>query len=189
MSQNKLLLKSIFLIILALVVSSCSNNERRVELEAYVKKIKSREIKEIEPLPEVKPYETFAYSDTNLRSPFVPSAPVEVAKNMVNDNGIHPDPNRRKEPLEAFPLDSLRMMGTLEKNGKRWAIVEDTDGTVHRIAKGNFVGQHDGKVEDITEEKVFITEIIPDGSGGWRERKAQLALVDQSELQKKTSHK
>lgn len=118
MSQNKLLLKSIFLIILALVVSSCSNNERRVELEAYVKKIKSREIKEIEPLPEVKPYETFAYSDTNLRSPFVPSAPVEVAKNMVNDNGIHPDPNRRKEPLEAFPLDSLRMMGTLEKNGK-----------------------------------------------------------------------
>ncbi|MGD9592458.1 MAG: pilus assembly protein PilP, partial [Candidatus Berkiella sp.] len=151
--------------------------------------IKSRQIKEIEPLPEVKPYETFTYSDTNLRSPFMPSSPVEVAKNIVSDNGIHPDTNRRKEPLESFPLDSLRMMGTLEKNGKRWAIVEDTDGIVHRITKGNFIGQHDGKVEAITEEKVLITEIIPDGSGGWRERKASLALVDQSDLQKKTSAK
>ncbi len=177
------------LIMLSIIIAGCSNNERRAELQNYVNKIKSRQIKEIEPLPEVKPYETFTYSDTNLRSPFMPSTPVEVAKNVVNDNGIHPDTNRRKEPLESFPLDSLRMMGTLEKNGRRWAIVEDTDGTVHRISKGNFVGQHDGKVEDITEEKVIITEIIPDGSGGWRERKAQLALVDQSELQKKTSKK
>lgn len=187
--KTPMLLKHCLLFMLVVMVASCSNNERRKELQTYVNKIKSREIKEIEPLPEVKPYETFTYNDTNLRSPFMPSTPVEVAKNIVNDNGIHPDANRRKEPLESFPLDSLRMMGTLEKNGKRWAIVEDTDGTVHRIAKGNYIGQHDGKVEDITEEKVIIKEIIPDGSGGWRERNAQLALVDQSELQKKTSKK
>ncbi len=166
------------------MLSACGNREKRAELQAYVNKIKSRQIKEIEPLPEVKPYETFTYNDSNLRSPFMPSTPVEVAKNVANDKGIHPDANRRKEPLEAFPLDSLRMMGTLEKQGRRWAVIEDTDGTVHRIAKGNYLGQHDGRVEDVTEEKVLITEIIPDGSGGWRERKAFLALIDESDLQK-----
>ncbi|MBS0285890.1 MAG: pilus assembly protein PilP [Proteobacteria bacterium] len=177
--------KTILLIWLSIGLVACSNNERRAELQAYVNKIKSREIKEIEPLPEVKPYETFTYNDSNARSPFMPSTPIEVAKHNAVDNGIRPDTNRRKEPLEAFPLDSLRMMGTLEKNGKKWAIVVDTDGTVHRISKGNFVGQHDGRVDNITEEKVMITEIIPDGSGGWRERKASLALIDESDLQKK----
>lgn len=170
------------------ILGGCSNADKREELEAYVHKIKSREIKEIEPLPEVKPYETFTYNDATLRSPFMPSTQAEVAKNVANDNGIRPDANRRKEPLENYPLDNLRMMGTLEKDGKRWAIVVDSDGTVHRITKGNYVGQHDGRVDDITEEKVLITEIIPDATGGWRERKVNLALVEESGTHKNKPH-
>lgn len=169
------------LLIAASMLGGCSNNEKRSELQAYVKKIKSRAIKEIEPLPEVKPYETFTYNDQDMRSPFVPSLNQEVAQKEPNDNGIHPDAHRRKEPLEAFPLDSLRMVGTVEKNGRRWAVIQDTDGTVHSISKGNYMGQNDGRVDDISEEKVSLTEIIPDPSGGWRERKASIALVDDSQ--------
>ncbi|MBS0290227.1 MAG: pilus assembly protein PilP [Proteobacteria bacterium] len=179
--------RSFKLVLFCLVLASCSNSEKRAELEAYVKKIKSREISEIEPLPEVKPYETFTYKDATMRSPFTPSTPRE-AVNLALDNGIHPDPNRRKEPLEAFPLDNLRMMGTLEKNGKRWAIVVDTNGTIHRVIKGNYVGQHDGRIDEITEEKVLITEIIPGTSGGWQERKASLTLVDENS-KTKVGHK
>jgi type IV pilus assembly protein PilP len=168
-------------------LGGCSNNEKRLELQAYVKKIKSRAIKEIEPLPEVKPYETFTYSDTDMRSPFVPSMMEEVAQKNVGDNGIRPDTHRRKEPLEGYPLDSLRMVGTVEKQGKRWAVIQDTDGTVHSISKGNYIGQNDGHVDDITEEKVIVTEIIPDPTGGWRERKSFLALVDDSQ-KKDESH-
>ncbi len=165
------------LLVCCLITTGCGNKEKRAELEAYVKKTKSRAIKEIEPLPEVKPYETFTYKDSNLRSPFVPSTIEEIAKKIPNDNGIRPDVNRRKEPLEAYPLDTLRMVGTLEKDGKKWGIVVDKDGTVHRLTVGNYVGQNEGRIYEINEEKMLINEIIPDPSGGWRERKASLALV------------
>lgn len=180
MKQNQILSKGLLLLCLAslVVAGGCSRSRSQRELEAYVKQIKSRNIKEIEPLPEVKPYETFTYSDSDLRSPFVPSMAQDVARGGM-DNGIRPDANRRKEPLEAFPLDSLRMVGTVEKEGKKWAIVVDTDGTVHRITKGNYIGQNDGQIESISEEKMIINEIIPDSGGGWRERKASIALVEE----------
>jgi type IV pilus assembly protein PilP len=96
------------------------------------------------------------------------------------DNGLRPDANRRKEPLEAFPLDSLRMVGTVERGGQRWAIIKDTDGTVHRIATGSYIGQNDGKIESISEEKMIINELVLDAAGTWHERKAFIALTDES---------
>ncbi|MGE3317856.1 MAG: pilus assembly protein PilP [Candidatus Berkiella sp.] len=165
-------------ILLCLLLAGCSNSERRAELESYVKRIKSRTIKEIEPLPEIKPYEIFTYSAANLHSPFVPNIVQEVAKKVVVENGIQPDMNRRKEALENFPLDSLRMVGTLEKNTKKWVLVVDPTGTVFRITKGNYIGQNHGHIDSISDERVMITEIIPDPMGGWRERKASISLAD-----------
>lgn len=165
-------------ILLSLLLTGCSNSERRTELESYVKRIKSRTIKEIEPLPEIRPYEIFTYSAANLHSPFVPIITQEVAKKVVVENGIQPDLNRRKEALEGFPLDSLRMVGTLEKSSKKWVLVVDPSGTVFRITKGNYIGQNHGHIDSISDERVMITEIIPDPTGGWRERKASISLVD-----------
>lgn len=172
--------QSVFLTLLTfgLLLSGCSNSERRLELESYVKRIKSRTIKEIEPLPEIKPYEIVTYSAMNMPSPFTPTIVQEVAKKVVVENGIQPDMNRRKEALEGFPLDSLRMVGTLEQNGKKWVLVVDPSGTVFRITKGNYLGQNHGHIDSISDEKVMITEIIPDPAGGWRERKASISLVD-----------
>jgi type IV pilus assembly protein PilP len=81
------------------------------------------------------------------------------------------------------------MVGTVEKDGKRWAILVDPDGTVQRITKGNYIGQNDGNVKDITEEKIFVTEIVPDPNGGWRERKASIALVDDTTKNKSKGKK
>lgn len=175
-------------IVLSLLLFGCSNSERRAELESYVKRIKSRTIKEIEPLPEIKPYEIFTYSAMNLHSPFVPTIMQEVAKKMVVENGIHPDLNRRKEALENFPLDSLRMVGTLEKSSKKWVLIVDPTGTVFRISKGNYIGQNHGHIDSISDEKVMVTEIIPDPMGGWRERKASISLVDTLDKAKQNQH-
>lgn len=167
----------LFFLVGLCLLGGCTNQDKVTELQKYVASIKKRQIKEIEPLPEVKPYETFTYEAFDNRSPFVPPKPEEVVMVLPEDNGIRPDTNRRKEALESYAIDALRMVGTIERDNKLWAIVVDPDGTVHRITKGNYVGQNHGRVNKINEESLDLTEIVPDGrSGGWRERKASMTL-------------
>lgn len=173
------------LILAGVVLYGCSNSEKRAEEEGYVKRIKSRKIKEVEPLPEIKPYEPFTYMASNLRSPFAPPVLQDQPKKFLNDGGVHPDVNRRKEVLESYPLDSLRMVGTIEQNNKRWALVKDPNGTVYRLTKGNYVGQNHGRIDGISNDKISLTEIVPDANGGWRERAASMTLVDDA----KATHK
>jgi type IV pilus assembly protein PilP len=164
---------------IAAVLSGCDHKIKQEELESYIAEIKSREVAQIEPLPEVKPYATFTYSALDLRSPFVTPEPEQVLVNLPEDNGIRPDTNRRKETLESYPLDSLRMVGTLQKSKKMWAIIIDTDGTVHRITKGNYVGQNHGRIVKVAEEKLVIKEIVPNPRGGWQEKEATMALTEE----------
>ncbi len=159
------------------VLSGCFK-DKKAELVAYVEQVKSKSIGQIEPLPEVKPYETFTYRAQTLRSPFEPQVIEESILANITGDGIRPDVHRRKEALESYALDALRMVGTLEKNKAIWAIVVDTDGAVHRIKRGSYVGQNHGKIHKVSEENILITEIIPDGSGGWREREASMTLIE-----------
>ena len=168
----------IFTLLGSVGLVGCSENSRRAELKQYISGIKAKAIRQIEPLPEVRPYESFTYNAGDLRSPFIPPTLRTQFSALPIGNGLRPDVDRRREPLEMFPLDSLRMIGTLEKNKKRWAVVKDTDGTVYRITKGNYVGQNYGKIEKITEEGVALKEIYPDEQGGWLEREASMTLVE-----------
>lgn len=161
-----------------MMLYGCGGGEKRAEEEAYVKRIKSRKIKDVEALPEIKPYESFTYRAFNLRSPFVAPVIQDLPKKFANDGGVHPDSNRRKEALESYPLDSLRMVGTIEKDNKRWALVVDPNGTVYRLTKGNYVGQNHGRIDGISNDKMTLTEIVPDPNGGWRERPASMALIE-----------
>jgi len=188
MARNKVTVSIIILMMFAFMVSGCSNSHKMAQIKDYVKKVKSQSIRDIEPLPIVKPYETYTYHDENLRSPFTPPLPETATRKVITDNGIHPDINRHKEPLEAYPLDSLRMVGTLQQDSKIWAIIVDPKGTVHRITKGNYVGQNDGRVDNITENKVNVTEIVSDPSGGWRERKGEMALLTESSSSKESAN-
>ena len=126
----------------------------------------------VEPLPEIKPYETFVYSDSEMRSPFMPSAPGAGAGLA----GVRPDQKRNREFLEQFSLDTLKMVGTLRLGGSMFGLVQTKDGLVHRVAVGEHMGQAEGKITDITPSKISLVEIVPDSLGGYMERPAGLAL-------------
>lgn len=164
---------------LALLGAGCSSSDTQ-DLQAFVKQTRNQQHSRIEPLPEFKPYETFLYQAGNLRNPFSASASGQIDRMLAPDEGpgIHPDMNRAREALEEYPLDTLRMVGTLEQHGSSWALVQASDNTIHRVQPGNYLGQNHGKILHIDEYEIEILEIVPDGLGGWMERSASLALSE-----------
>jgi type IV pilus assembly protein PilP len=166
MTQTKLILAALIL----LSLGGCSNDMG--ELEQRVAEIKNRPGERIEPLPEIKSYESFVYEAATVRSPFTPSAP---ARNDVA-SAVRPDVKRAREFLEQFPLDTMRMVGTLQLEGRDYGLVQGKDGLVHRVLPGNYMGQNDGRIIGITGTRISVIEIVPDGLGGYIERPATLAL-------------
>ena len=153
-----------------LLAAGCSGGKG--ELEQWIATTKGRSGGRIDPLPEVKPYETFAYTDNSLRSPFQPQGPTSGQANL------HPTTRRNREFLEGFSLDTLKMVGTFKVGQSFYGLVQSKDGLVHKVQPGNYIGQNDGKITEITGGKISITEIIPDGLGGYIERPASLALAN-----------
>jgi type IV pilus assembly protein PilP len=153
-------------------LAGCSDDNR--ELRAKIEEIKAKPGGRIEPLPEVKPYETFAYSASDQRSPFEPGMPVTAN----SPNALRPDANRPREFLEQFSLDTLRMVGTLRLGGRNYGLVQTQDGLVHRVLPGNYLGQADGRITAINEGQINLIEIVPDGMGGFIQRPAALALSE-----------
>jgi type IV pilus assembly protein PilP len=163
---------AVFLTAVALLVAGCSDDMS--ELNQKIAEVKAKPGERIEPLPEIKPYEAFAYSASTLRSPFTPSAPVQSEL----PNSIRPDSRRSREFLEQFPLDTLRMVGTLRLQARNFGLVQGKDGLVHRILPGNYLGQNEGRVLSVNESRISLIEIVPDGLGGYIERPAALALSE-----------
>lgn len=127
----------------------------------------------IEPLPEVKAYEPFSYEAFDLPDPFKPR---KLATG--GGGGTQPDLSRPKEPLEAFSLETLKMVGRLSKKGKVQAVIRTPDNTVYRVMKGNYVGQNFGLVTQIGDTEVTLREIIQDSAGDWSERISTLVLQE-----------
>ncbi len=143
------------------------------ELQQRIYDAKKRPGGHVDQLPEIKPYETYAYDATSVRSPFVPGAPAAAA-----NAGLRPDQRRNREFLEQFSLDTLKMVGTLDLGGHNYGLVQTQDGLVHRVLPGNYIGTNDGRILGISGSKINLTEIVPDGVGGYIERPAALALTD-----------
>lgn len=154
------------------LVTACAPGE---DPQHWVAKEKARKGAPLEALPVIKTFETFVYKDQDLRDPFGLST--EEQEQAVN-SGPHPDQNRPREPLESFPLDGLRMSGTLGLTNKIEGLVRDPDGVVHRVHVGNYMGQNFGRINAIGEDHIDLVELIPNGSGGWMERQASMALGD-----------
>lgn len=165
--------------LVALLLSGCSGDQDMRDLESFVNEVKAREPSPIEPLPEIKQVETFAYAPADRRDPFR-AGQEETSQEIPSEAnaGIAPDPLRRKEELEQFPLDSLRMVGTLEQGQTIWGLIAGKDGTLFRVRPGNYMGQNHGQIVRIGEERIELTEIISDGQGGWQERQAAVALSE-----------
>lgn len=158
-----------------LAISACSSDMD--ELDQYVNEVKARPGGVIEPLPEIKPYEVFTYvaDQEGFRSPFVPDSP--QAAGGAGD-GTRPDPDRSREFLEQFPLDTLAMVGTLELGERTYGLLQTQDGLIHRVVPGNYVGQNDGRIVAVTESEIRVVEIVSDGIGGYLERDAAIGLSD-----------
>jgi type IV pilus assembly protein PilP len=152
-----------------LLATGCST--RNSELQQFIAQTKQEQPSGVEPLPEVKPYESFFYTVQSMRSPFVPGGSGGSAS-----PGVRPDVKRNREFLEQFSLDTLQMVGTLRISGHQYGLVKTNDGLVHRVLPGNYIGQADGRVTVVEASKISVTEIVPDGLGGYMERTAALAL-------------
>ncbi len=175
--SSKNILKLTWITLFVAVLSACEQD--KTDLVAYVAQVKSQQKSDIEPIPVMKPYEKFAYAASNLRDPFVPTV-IDVpqpAPEPVIDNGIHPDENRRKEVLEFFDLSQLQYVGTLEQE-QVWALVRAPDGVIHRVQTGNYMGQNNGKIMKISDSKLVLKEIVPQGGGGYIERETSVPAVE-----------
>lgn len=169
--------------VFSLMLTACGNTTHQ-DLVDFTTKVKSdaQKTSSIDALPDIQPYETYLYKVDERRDPFTDIVVTDNAAVATTDNSIAPPTNHRKEALEAFPLDSLRMVGTLQRGDTLWAIVKiqnNPDGGIHRIITGNYLGQNYGRVIGVSEEQINLIEVIPNGLGGWRERDASIALSEE----------
>lgn len=174
--KASLMLKNIALLAVASVfVAGCGAGMD--DLDAYILEVKARPGGRIEPLPEITPYEVFTYiaDAEGVRSPFTPDSPQAAG---MPGSGTRPDETRIREHLENFSLDTMRMVGTLDFGEQTYGLVQTSDGLIHRVLPGNYMGQNDGRVTDISESEINLVEIISDGIGGYVERDAAVGLAD-----------
>lgn len=159
------------LLVLAAVAGLAGCSTRDSELDQFIAATQQEQPGGVQPLPEVKPYESFVYAAQAQRSPFVPGG-----SGSGSAAGVRPDVKRNREFLEQYSLDTLKMVGTLSIGGHNYGLVQTKDGMVHRVLPGNYIGQNDGRVAAVTASKINVTEIVPDGLGGYMERPAALGL-------------
>lgn len=156
-----------------LALGGCSS--RDADLEEFIAATKKETGGDVAPLPEVKPYQSFTYAAVDKRSPFMPGL---GGSGAASNPLLRPDSKRNREFLESVSLDTLRMVGTLKLSGRTYGLVKTREGLVHRVLPGNYMGQADGRITDVTPSKISLVEIVPDGLGGYMERPAALALND-----------
>ena len=158
-----------------LTISACSQDLS--DLQTFISQTKSAHVGSVKPIPQFKPYESFSYSAAKLRDPFV--ANVDLDDETSKTSLLNPDSARPKQPLEVFPLDTLSMVGTLEQNEQLWGLIKDPQNIVHRVQVGNYMGQSEGRIIEISDSAIYLVEIIPDGIGGYIERDASIAIGGQ----------
>lgn len=153
------------------LLAACGSG--RGDLEKWVAEVKAKPAPPLEPLPVMQQFETFEYAAQNMRDPFD-----QAFSGDGSSSGPRPDPARRKQTLEMFSLDSLKMVGTLGSGKNLVALVMAPDKVTYRVNSGAYLGQSDGRVTGVYEDRIELVELVPDGAGGWLERPAKLALED-----------
>ena len=169
------------LILTSVLLSGCSRSADTSDLKQFVDRVLSTPRGRIDPIPVFKPYELFSYNASALRSPFALPYNANELESVKTASDIRPNPDRAREYLEQFTLDRLVMVGTMQKPGDALeALVRDGNGGVVRVQRGEYMGQNHGRVIGITETKINLIEIVPNGLGGWLERPRALALYGQT---------
>jgi type IV pilus assembly protein PilP len=170
-----------FAILAAVVLLASCAGEEQQELKQWMRESAKNLKGRVPPLPAVKTYTPFDYAANELPDPFKPSKIDPEAGRQAKGptgGGKMPDFNRKKEPLEAFPLESLKMVGTLEQQKTTYALIR-ADANLYRVAPGNYLGTNFGKITGISENEVTVKELVQDAGGDWTERTSSLQLTEQ----------
>lgn len=159
------------------LLSGCEQSAQHQDLLDFMAETKRRPQGQIEPLPTFRPYQPFAYSAMTLRSPFEKPVPVDESA-AKGGRTVAPDMTRIKEFLEGFNVTSLKMVGSLSKGGKLWALIDNGAGTVVPATVGNYLGKNHGKIISADASQIEVMEIVADGSNGWVERPRIIKLEE-----------
>ena len=161
----------------ALVLTGCTQERNFEDINEFIDSVYARPKGAIEPLPPFEQIPPFAYQASTMRSPFEPPVVLKkVERERADGVAVTPDLNRVKQFLEQYPIAQLSMVGTLEQDQKMFALVKDSDGGVHRVQAGDFIGTDHGEIQTIDEVTIDLIEIVPDGVGGWVERARSVSL-------------
>lgn len=176
MIDKKIALRLWFSVVATVLVTGCSSSNNQ-DLVDYMQntRIDASNQSRIEPLPAYPPYVAVTYTSAGLRSPFDPPREVITAE-LRGELADAPDLSRPKEFLERFNIAELAMVGTIERNGVRWALVRDSSRSVHRVTTGNYLGRNYGRINDVRDSSVDLTEVVVNGQGGWIERPRSLNM-------------
>jgi type IV pilus assembly protein PilP len=159
-----------------LALAGCGGEEFQ-DLKDFVRESGADMRGKVAPPPEVKPYEPFSYDNsTAIQDPFKPRK-AEI-RNSGRSGQNQPDRDRPKEELEEFPLESLKMVGYLQQANVGYGVIRSTDGKLHRIKAGNYVGMNFGQVLSVSDTEIKIKEMVQDSAGDWSERESSLQLVE-----------
>lgn len=168
--------------LLCLALSACGgepHQDLRDWMQESTKDMKGK----VPPLPQVKPFEVVAYEEGNTVSPFAPSR-IEPERKAGVGSGPRPDLNRRREPLEAYPLESLKMVGSLMQGPTKQAIIQ-ADKSFFQVKTGNYMGQNFGVITSVSETEVALKELVEDSNGDWTERTSTLLLQEKPQETKR----
>ena len=172
--MRRIMILSLMMLSLILL-AGCTGGKQ--DLEQWVQQPLARPPGEVEPLPQVQTPEPVVYDANDLRDPFMRARP-DAEEVASSGDGPRPDPDRRREYLERFPLDALEMVGTIALGDQTFGLISDPDDTIHRVSEGNYLGQNHGRILQITPVAIEVMELVPDGAEGWMEREASIALPE-----------
>lgn len=167
-----------FMVFASLAIAACGGEAHHEDLHIKLKEIRSKPGRPIEPVPKYEPVKQYPYpASAKNRDPFysILQKRLDAAKDKKDVVGA-PNFNRPKQPLEAFPLDALKMVGHLKEDGRMWALMQGPKGMIYRVTMGTYMGKHYGRVYRVTETYIGLIETVKDGKK-WKKRKIKVELI------------
>jgi len=164
----------------ALSLVACSGGGNTQDLKTYTEEVLAKPRGRIEPLPEFKPYSSFIYSASGMRSPFESPLELKDALSVQSSSVNAPNMNRPKQPLEYYTMGELELVGTLAKaegDTRLNGLIRASDGNVHTVTVGGYMGKNYGRVIAIRDNQIDIIEVVPNGSGGWISRPHSMLIM------------
>ncbi|PKO59098.1 MAG: pilus assembly protein PilP [Betaproteobacteria bacterium HGW-Betaproteobacteria-19] len=174
-------MKKLLLLVSCAALVGCADDQENIQAWMAEQAAGMRGV--VKPLPEIKPFPVVDYAAASQIEPFLATRIEPDSGRKVGGGALRPNLDRRREPLEAYPLETLRMVGVLTQGNASHALVQ-ADKSLYQVKVGNYLGQDFGVVTAINESAVSLRELVEDVNGDWVERTSSLQLQERQEAGK-----